>query len=107
MEFQMTSAPEHLPPEYGVSTSLCLPLLGALKKIALYTAGDIITFIACGTADLFPVPLTAMQRERTIAPHAHLLCTSGGGWFRDVLSFLLLITAFFFFPRTETGDAPR
>lgn len=58
-----------------------------LEKIALCTAGDIITFIGCGTADLFPVHLTAMQRERTIAPHTHLLCTSGGGWFRDIRFF--------------------
>lgn len=28
MDFKMTSAPEHLPPEYSVSTSLCLPVLG-------------------------------------------------------------------------------
>lgn len=73
-----------------------------LEKIALCTAGDIITFIGCGTADLFPVHLTAMQKERTIAPHTHLLCTSGGGWFRDIrFFFLLLITAF---SRAETGD---
>lgn len=40
-----------------------------LEEIALCTAGDIITFIACGTADLFPVPLTAMQRERGLLLH--------------------------------------
>lgn len=28
MDFKMTSAPEHLPPEYSVSTSLCLPVFG-------------------------------------------------------------------------------
>ena len=47
-------------------------MLGGLEEIALCTAGDVLTFIACGTGDLFPVPLTAMQREkereRTIAP---------------------------------------
>lgn len=64
IEFKMTSAAEHLPPEYSVSTSLCLLMLGGLEEIALCTAGDVLTFIACGTGDLFPVPLTAMQRER-------------------------------------------
>lgn len=33
MGFKMTSAPEHLPPEYSVSTSLCLLLLGAWKRL--------------------------------------------------------------------------
>lgn len=33
MEFKMTSAAQHLPPEYSVSTSLCLLVLGALKRL--------------------------------------------------------------------------
>lgn len=77
MPFKMTSTPEHLPPEYSVSTSLCLLVPGGLEKIALCTAGDIITFIACGTADLFPVPLTAMQREDYCSTHPPSLHVRG------------------------------
>lgn len=33
IEFKMTSAPEHLPPEYSVSTSLCLLVPRALKRL--------------------------------------------------------------------------
>lgn len=68
MESQMTSAAKHLPPEYSVSTSLCLLQLGGLEKIALCTAGDIITFIACGRAHLFPSPREREERERLL-PH--------------------------------------
>lgn len=64
----MTSAPEHLPPEYSLNKFMPAGAQG-LEKIALCTAGDIITFIACGTADLFPVPLTAMQREDYCSTH--------------------------------------
>lgn len=94
MESQMTSAAKHLPPEYSVSTSLCLLQLGGLEKIALCTAGDIITFIACGRAHLFPSPRERRERA-TIAAHAHLLCKSVGGWFRDSLSFLYSSLPFF------------
>ena len=34
-------------------------------------------------------------RERTIAAHTHLLCTSGGGWFRDILSICFYFFIFF------------
>lgn len=38
------------------------------------------------------------EREReTTAAHAHLLCKSVGGWFRDSLSFLYSSLPFFFF----------
>lgn len=65
-----------------------------LEKIALCTAGDIITFIACGRAHLFPSPRERRERA-TIAAHAHLLCKSVGGWFRDSLSFLYSSLPFF------------
>lgn len=74
---------------------------GGLAKIALCTAGEIITFIACGRADLFPSPGEREREkegegERTIAAHAHLHCKSVGGWFRDSLSFLYSSLPFFF-----------
>lgn len=102
MESRMTSAAKHLPPEYSVSTSLCLLRLGGLEKIALCTAGDIITFIACGRADLFPLP---GERERGLLPHTPTF--SASLWADGLETVFLFFThhSLFFFFFFSGGDA--
>lgn len=73
-----------------------------LEKIALGTAGDIITFIACGTADLFPVPLDC-DAERGLLLHTPTFSARPG--VDGLETFSLFFYSSLLFPRTETGDA--
>lgn len=85
----MTSAPKHLPLRIQCFNKFIPAVARGWERIALFTAGDIITFIARGTADLFSVPLTA---QRSTTP---TFSERPGADGLETLSFLLLITVFF------------
>lgn len=94
--FKMTSAAEHLPLEYTVSTSLFLLLPGAHWGL-YYSLLEILQHSLPVEEHICFMALT-LAEWRTIGPYAHLLRAYGGGCFRDArFSFTRHCSFFFFF----------
>ena len=105
MEFKMTSAPEHLPPEYSVSTSLCLLVRGASKDCIMHCRRY--HNIHCLWNSRFVPCAFDCDAERGLLLHTPTFSARPGADGLETFSlfFFSSLLFFFFFPRTETGDA--